>query len=179
MELDRLRRAVANNLRAAGVPPVEILRGTPRGPANDIALFAAPREAFGVVKMGMKGDTNASHPKYAIARAAAEPERFKAPEARWIIDSRTSHIVSSPKGVANDLRIQYAVMLGRDDWSSWGDFTGVPNAGQLWGVDAVQLTGMLVPRLSAEALTMLAKDLYHDLANGRCVEHFVSVQAAS
>jgi|GEM_PF-5274246 len=177
MELDALCQAVRDNLQSAGAPLVEIYQGKPRrDTVNDIALFAAPDETFQIARMGIEGDTNASHPKYAIARAAAEPKPFKAPKARWVINPQTSRIVESPDGVADDILVQYAVMLHANDWTNWRKFIGIPNAGQLWGVEAVQLTGRGVDGLTAEHLTMLAMDLYHDRSKDRCVEYFVSVE---
>lgn len=172
MGSDTLRQVVRNNLQSAGVPTVEIDQGEPR---HNIGLRAAWDETFRIAQMGMEGDTYANHPKYAIARATAEPERYVAPEARWKIDQRTSRIVESPDGIANDLLIQYSTLRGTY-WSNWTNFTHTPNGNQLWGVEAVQLTGPGVSNLTAEHLTMLAMDLYHDRSNGRCVEHFVSVE---
>jgi len=174
MELDTLQQTVRNNLQSVGVPLVKIHPGGPR-----IALTAAPDTTFHVALMGVEGDTYAGHPKYAIVRATAEPDRYIAPEARWKIDPRTSRVVQSPDGAANDLRMQYAVMRSSSDWSEWRAFTGVPNGNQIWGVEAIQLTGDGVSDLTAEHLTMLAKDLYHDRSNERCVECFVSVTAAT
>lgn len=173
MGLDALRQVVRNNLQSADVPTVEIYQDETR---HNVGLRAAWDETFRIAQMGVEGDTYASHPKYAIARAAAEPKRYVAPEARWKIDPRTSRIIESPDAIANGHLIQYSTLHGGTYWSNWTHFTHTPNGNQLWGVESIQLTGRGVSDLTAEHLTMLAMDLYHDRSNGRCVEYFVSVE---
>ena len=179
MEPVELQRKVNDSLQRAILPPVAIHQGQPKSKyRNDLAIFVGqPSDTvFSIARMGIERDTNAAHPKYAIARAKAQPERWRTPEARWVINSVTSRITKSPGDVANGLLVEFAVMQSDRQWADWRTLTGTPNCGQHWIAEAIQLVGPHVGNLTADDLFTFVKDLYYDSSQGRCVEHFVSVE---